>query len=463
MVKAEDQLLFDLREGGLDWHEVFGAWRLKTRRNLTDNSLRSKYQVTRRMLGLQPEGRPSSAPKISGLRKTLLKGMPRVATFSGPQSETNSEGIVPTNAAGWPACGGKSYSQEAVNEFLANAEKDESVAEECTMDGEVEEKRFYAREPSPVTSDDGLFWAYQVTRKTWPIIGSNEDDDNEEKYPWALCCDGEVFSSLAEANGAANQELYRNPRGLPIWIAGASLDLSIRYTDSMVFYMASSSKAKTMIKVDKTLITPNTGELPQSKVGWLSKNCYVVMQKTVKTLSTTDCVRGPVVNQQAESIAPHRGFDVAAASLCQDFKMQENHLTSEQATGDPGALDDLFDEHAEGSTSRPMEKAGQEPHGPDNEARFFKTTDVQMIGGVYTILDMANRDAAKRYLDLVVPKSARIDDVQKRKEMEEEMAADLDRLESNGEPFEMVVEIEDEGREVTFSVEITDINGPRNI
>ena len=99
-----------------------------------------------------------------------------------------------------------------------------------------------------------------------------------------------------------------------------------------------------------------------------------------------------------------------------------------------------------------------------NEVTCENTT-LEVVDGIFTILDEANREAGKVALALRVPvpeKSLRIEHQLKRQEVRKEIEARLNQLEQQNEAFKETVKVS-ESKYVELWVQARSLKGPRNV
>lgn len=325
-------------------------------------------------VGLANDLNSSSSRQRSGTNTVSeqLDGLtlnPRNSSVADPTSQTDR--MVPwAIPATHPTTGGKSYNIEAFKAYLASLDADESD------DAQAE------REPSPITEEDAYHWRYYVKRKSWA------EDEDEEDAEWFVI-DGETsYSTLANAEIAAGREACKHRQGISLRdVRSWSFELD---ENDLPQYFGSCRDGHFRIIVDRFLCNASSGQLPESKVGWISKRGWEIMRQT-----TTKTVK------EAE--------------------------------------DDLFDEHEE-----------------------QETTEVEIVDGIYTVLDEANKVASKIVLAMTTTNSRRMDDQLKKIEAEKLMREHLRMLEDTEEAFYDKVVV-NESVVVEIWVEEREIKGPRNI
>jgi len=289
--------------------------------------------------------------------------------------------------------GGKSYNPRVVKKCLEELRQIEEHEED---DANETTSIVDDREESPFNDPDYVHWEYQVWRKTW---GTSETED--EAY-WAVCGDDSFWTTLPEANAAAGREILRRRNGFGLCPAVIRWQYHVD-EHGMAHYMASTLEGHTRVKVDRFLRNATHGKKPISKLGWLKRYVYDVIQKTTET------------NYGATNSDP------------QD------------------TIDELFEE-----------TTAEEPE-------HIEKTSQQVIDGPYTILDQANREAAEVVLSMTQTKTARYDDFYAQKEREKSMAERLSRLETENELFSERIELKAEKKVVEIWVEKRELKGPRNI
>ncbi|KAJ9666995.1 hypothetical protein H2201_002828 [Coniosporium apollinis] len=437
-LSQEDFWVIHHRDSGKKWKDVLALWIENGGRSLTQNALQMRYRRAKDVLG-EPHA-PRHVPgqpreTLADIARTWKLPVTEKATATAPTagSETTSNGVAtnlntfgqrPDNdgSAGpandpnssstrlgsstntvseklgdlslnqrnssiadltsqayrtvpWavpatrPTTGGKSYNVEAFKAYLASLEADDADSEQTD------------REPSPTTEEDAYHWRYHVKRKTWA------EDEDEDDVEWFVV-DGETsYSTLADAGRAAGREACRHRQGIGLRdVRSWSFELD---DNDLPQYFGSCRDGHFRIVVDRFLCNASSGQLPESKVGWISKRGWEIMRQTTKIVKVAE--------------------------------------------------DDLFDEHEE-----------------------EETTEVEVVDGIYTVLDEANKVASKIVLAMTTTNSRRMDDQLKKIESEKTMREHLRMLEETEEAFYDKVVVS-ESVVVEIWVEEREIKGPRNI
>lgn len=312
-LSEEDVWIIDCRESGKKWKDVLALWKKNGGKDLTHNALQMRYRRAKEFLKEsntlphRPEPpketlldvarawkppvakKPAPVSNETASHRKIVRYEPGDDDSAGPANSPNFGGsdshrtgnlrvseqldqltldTQPSTAAGTthPTTGGKYYNVDAFKAYLAGLGPDDSDDEQSD------------REPSPITEDDAYHWRYHVKRKAWM------DDEDEEDVEWFVV-DGETsYSTLREAEIAAGQEACRHRQGV-----GLGQDVRRwsfeRDQNDLPQYAGSSRDGHFMIIVDRFLCNASSGQLPESKLGWISKRGWDIMRQTTTKIS----------------------------------------------------------------------------------------------------------------------------------------------------------------------------------
>jgi hypothetical protein len=196
-----------------------------------------------------------------------------------PAPIPEAQATEPPQAPQRPTTGGKQISEAALKAYLETLAMDESSNESSTSMGEADaESAERHRSESPVAEEDQCHWVYQVKRKSWKHC------ELEEKFDWVVCGDRVYFTSLNEAHKEAGIEVLRERGGMGI--DGDTRHFSKELDENdMAHYYVEIPHGFIRVKVDRFLRNRVSGQLPTSKVGWLRKKGWDVMQKTTTKIT----------------------------------------------------------------------------------------------------------------------------------------------------------------------------------
>ncbi|TKA63935.1 hypothetical protein B0A49_10309 [Cryomyces minteri] len=293
-----DDLLFSWYDNGIEWKKVHALWLRHGGKAITLSGLQKRcHRYARERAGLPSHPRSNRPQQLS---TPVNEGDARQA---GTRAATDRAGkkfvlpsVEPSNLARVevepeprvsfqrPTVGGKSIDPNQVAEWIARLDA-EKEALDIDIENEDEESESYSdsegasekeaeRETSPITDQDVVHHVYYVKRRQWAIGTA------EEESAWHQC--NGTFTSLGEANAAAGQEVLMERQGLEIWKNVLKHQFeSDEY--GMAHYDTTSETGHLQVRVERQLRDFSAGILPTSKIGWLRKKLYDIVEKTTTT------------------------------------------------------------------------------------------------------------------------------------------------------------------------------------
>ncbi|KAK5019498.1 hypothetical protein BJ546DRAFT_191402 [Cryomyces antarcticus] len=293
-----DDLLLSWCDNGMEWKEIHALWLRHGGKAITLRGLQKRcHRYARERVGLPSHPRSDRAQQLptpvnegdarpAGKRVATDRAekkfvLPSVEPPKLAQAEVKPE---PGTSFQRPTVGGKSIGPNQVAEWIARLDA-EKEALDIDFEDEDEESESYSgseeasnkeeeRETSPITDQDVVHYVYYVKRRQWAIGTA------EEESAWHQC--NGTFTSLGEANAAAGREVLMERQGLEIW-----KDVLKHQFESdeygMAQYDLTSGTGHLQVRVERQLRNFSAGILPTSKVGWLRKKLYDIMEKTTTT------------------------------------------------------------------------------------------------------------------------------------------------------------------------------------
>ena len=418
---AHDRLIFELRGKRKTWKEVQQIFEGRTGRHLSFKVLRNRYKVAAHYFEKNVEGQKENA--YFGNTEPVLRKTSDLNPVTGIdpskiEGESSRNEIIVQPFTNHAVTGTKSWNNKVFQAYLRTMadeaanndeeedadEDDEAKAVEALAPASSNPWREPTRPESPATSEDICYWEYQIKRKNWLAGDANEDLDYDSEEVESLAewtvVGSKTYSSLQQANYAAGQEVFRERYGCALGPEIRQWTYRLN-EDDMAEYYGSSHDNRRYFKVivDRFLRNPTSGLLPETKTGWLSKRVYEIKQRIFAAQAVSE------------------GVEIS------------------------------------GKSNEEMETLLPVP----------VITDEEVLDGLYTILDQANREAGRMILNMMTkPDSSRIDDQIYRVEAQKQMREKLDQLEVSNTTFSETAVLPD-NRKIMIWVEQRQLKGPRNI
>ena len=414
---ADMEYIVELRKAKTKWREVQRLFEARTGLYRSERTLRHLMRTALKKMGVDifPEMAQKASRVIERKSQVASDSVDISRTEIATPNTLSAEIYIKCDmCAGkkFPAAhertASKSWNDEAFQAYLklmreeADEEEVERKAKEKEEEQEVKAEPklepdlnlSYFREPSPVTSEDLCYWAYQVQRKTWqPQLRETEDE-----AAWIVVGSSSSYPSLQRANQAAGEEVLRERNGCALGPDVRSWTFRLN-EDDMAEYSGSLRSGDFKVAVTRFLRNKSNAVPPSSKIGWMEKRVYEIRRRKVERV-TDDVYK----NKSSERAV--------------------NAKSETNAKNDTGELID---------------------------------------GGLYTILDQANREAGRVVLSLTTnPGSTRIDDQLYRIEATQQMRKTLDELEEKGGAFAQTIQLSDTSEAEVYVCE-RKLNAPRNI
>ena len=412
---AHDRLIFELRGKKKTWKEVQQIFEGRTGRHLSFKVLRNRYKVAARYFENNVEGQKENA--YFGNTEPVLRKTSDLNPVTGIDSskfegESSRNEIIVRPFTNHAVTGTKSWNNKVFQAYLRTMadeaanddEDDEAKAVEALAPASSNPWREPTRPESPATSEDICYWEYQIKRRNWLAGDANEDLDYDSEEVESLAewtvVGSKTYSSLQQANYAAGQEVFRERYGCALGPDIRQWTYRLNENDMAEYYGSSHDNRRHFkVIVDRFLRNPTSGLLPESKIGWLSKRVYEIKQRIFAA---------QVVSE---------GVEIS------------------------------------GKSNEEMETLLPVP----------VITDEEVLDGLYTILDQANREAGRMLLNMMTkPDSSRIDDQIYRVEAQKQMREKLNQLEVSNTTFSETAMLPD-NRKIMIWVEQRQLKGPRNI
>ncbi|KAF2086472.1 hypothetical protein K490DRAFT_66664 [Saccharata proteae CBS 121410] len=438
VIDEDDRILVVLADMGCTWHEVNMLWRCKTGKILSDDTIPGRYRRAKKHFNI-----PDTAPRTG-------------ETSTGAQAAQGPNQVVMQDvldisdgpAANRPTAWGKGLNADAMERLInSNAERAEREEAEELKQKQAENEwrakqgQWMAQQVVPPVGPNDCWYGYEVMRKEW----TSQQDESEVQ---AIVV-GPIYTELLKANHAAGQEILQS-RGLPGFCT-RTISSHMTHVDGMIDHHVTSNEGHVKVFVKRELRNTGQAQAPRvSKSGWLPNRVWSVIECD----GTGQAVAQS--GKHAEQAAP--GLEKGTRPQQED---DTDTIMSDTDSESSDADTSFGGENSELLIAAPR-TSGQQKSAPQQPAAgptLATNTRFDIINS-YTVLDMANRAAVRRCLELETnPASMKINDVQHRANLQRELNGEADRLEGLGQCFDRVIP----GAGVRVWVKEGQLNGPRNI
>ncbi|KAI9726618.1 MAG: hypothetical protein M1828_000985 [Chrysothrix sp. TS-e1954] len=476
-IRPNDEVLFALHNEGLRWSEIQALYNRFTGSRAPEDTLRRRYQQIADALLDDPNYQPTRPH--GNLHDEHDHEQPQKGCPADLPAKVHDFIDNTRKQMDHPTTGGKTIDPKRMNQLLRmQLGISPDVSEHEDTDEESEQAP--AREGSPMTEKDQIHFAYTVKRKVVPTGGDEID------FEWTSI--GDPFTSLASANAKAAEELRAERGPVKVW----PLKEVHWTTDALgkATWTGNSETGSVTITVERFLRSLHDGVMPESKSGWISRRVFMIKKKTTtygplpaveETTEDDDFDEEAAVKLLENALSgTEDSTDAAPADASAGVTIGQSNGTEAGDGKDPSVPDstesatDLTNadgRDAERSSEKDCKAKTTDQIQAYAKARGRQVLNVQLqdaeTGRVYSVVDMANREANRRYLSernsmLGSRRRARIDDIQLEQAERRQM---LDDLEKDEKPFEDRFEVEHEDgiKVVEILVVQWELAGPRNL
>ena len=490
----DDLLLMKLREVGVPWAEVHTEYCHRTGRSMREDTLRHRHL---KLISTINEYLPTGKSVDVAPRKAL-----EIERASNPSGDITVDGHgnaiankstkgKPTarNAQGYATTGGKSIDLDTWASMLR-------CSPSLSPSPQPLSRRY--RSPSPITELDKVHYVYQAVLREVQM-GSSQDYSDAEAVAVS-----EATLDLGAANDAAAKAFRELPKIAPYSWHTCYAPRGMQHWEGEL----EEERRKVQVSVVRSMRSFQEGVLPESKEGWVRSTVYVIRQQEVvfelvkeawgskenaieidgKSSSDEDENEDVIANGDDEIEKHKRNTDVEGDCMEDQDKLFEESALRKGArqlsspspahpTTGAKRLPGVPPSHANDATIHADTFVPAKPSTPTTHPtepiarsgnpsrRILSTSHPVPRTAIYTVQDMANREAAKLFMQRQRQLSGRPPHLDIIDQEKAEMDALLDALEDAGEAFDRRVEAVDGtgGTEVRIWVEDAPLRGPRNI
>ncbi|KAL9058933.1 MAG: hypothetical protein Q9162_001491 [Coniocarpon cinnabarinum] len=466
----DDLLLMRLRSTGLAWKEVQKEWETRTGRQMREDALRHRY--TRLITTVNEYLLPSQGVAVAPLKEVVARPSSPVEDFifdergnARPNKPQKFKGSN-LNVGGHRTTAGKTISAELWAKILQSDPCSPSPSPFASPEPEHASSMQSQshRDTSPIQERDKLHFVYQAVLRTAQL---DMEESYEDAEPVAT---SDATSDLFAANDAAAEAFRAQQTRFPF--------------DSHAFQMidgracwegvCKQENKKVQVVVERGLRNFLDNVLPTSKDGWVSRTCYVIVERIIIYENAHNTGNG------AADVDEHAGdgwdggdvdalFEAAEANgEYADKPTAHSEISQKRLPSGKYPRPQTAEKRLPSSFSLPLPPTPP-PTGDSismassimTNRRIVSTTK-STLPAVYTAKDMANHEASKRVAELQKSLGRSTAEIEQGSEERVQM---LESLSERDAAFEINLEVvgEDRTKCIDVWVEGVELKGPRNV